>query len=131
MSEKIIIEATKHYGLRYQAKFSEECSVEIPKGANWCAVFAGFVISRSSNISLPEHPQVARAYLHIGNPVETPDFGDVAIYWRSSRSSWKGHINFFLRETKDSIWAIGGNQNGMVCVQEYSKERLLGFRRIT
>jgi len=88
---------------------------------NWCAKTAGYEYSGELN---------ARSWLKVGEPVLNFKVGDVVIYWRESKGSWKGHVGFALREEGNVIWTLGGNQNNMVSIAAYNKDRVLGFRRL-
>ena len=125
----IIETALSRYGSRYSQDFESTCNVSIPKGSNWCGVFVGWCLSENS-LDIPEKPQVARSYLKIGKEVESPQMGDICVFWRESRNSWKGHVNIFIREEGDLIHCLGGNQGGLVQILKYKKNRLLGFRRL-
>ena len=91
--------------------------------ANWIALKAGCYRSNKLN---------ARSWLSVGQGVEVPKQGDVVVFWRENRSSWKGHVGFFISysEDKKSIYVLGGNQNNKVCIKPYPTYRLLGFRSI-
>ena len=72
----------------------------------------------------------ARSFLKLGEEVFTPRIGDVVVFWRESISSWKGHVAFFIKETNEYIYVLGGNQGNKVGINAYRKERLLSYRRI-
>ena len=89
--------------------------------ANWCAQKAGLESSGKLN---------ARSWLKVGEVVEQPQAGDVVIFWRSSPKSWKGHVGFYINESRTHIYCLGGNQQNRVCILAYDKSRLLGYRRL-
>lgn len=91
--------------------------------ANWVALKAGYAFSGKLN---------ARSWLKVGTKVTTPERGDIVVFWREKRSSWKGHVGFFIgySEDKKYIYVLGGNQNNKVCIKRYPSYRLLGFRSI-
>jgi uncharacterized protein (TIGR02594 family) len=70
----------------------------------------------------------ARDWLDYGVPIEKPNYGAVAVFWRNKPNGWQGHVGFWIRETEQSIWVLGGNQNNSVCVAPYPKARFLGCR---
>lgn len=74
----------------------------------------------------------ARSWLKVGKSVSSPEPGDIAVYWRESIRSWKGHVGLFTGYTKNSlgIWTLGGNQENQVKNSIYSEYRLLDFRRV-
>ncbi len=88
---------------------------------NWCCKMAG--LSYSGKLT-------ARSWLNVGRKVIQPQIGDVVIFWRESRKSWKGHVGFYMRETEKYIYVLGGNQSNQVKISKYPKYRLLGYRRL-
>lgn len=88
---------------------------------NWCALKAG--LERSGELT-------ARSWLNIGEKIKNPVLGDVVIFWRESKNSWKGHVGLFINEDERYIWTLGGNQGNMVKITPYDKERVLGYRRL-
>lgn len=95
------------------------CSIFV----NWCAQKAGLVSSKKAN---------ARSWLTIGHAVESPEPGDVVVYWRGSIDSWTGHVGIFIGYNKsgDRIFTLGGNQGNQVSITAYPASKLLGFRRL-
>ena len=122
--------ALDNYGSKYNPKYAESCGVHVPPKSNWCGLFIGAMLLKSG-YELPPKPQVARSYLKIGTPVDKPMLGDLAIFWRVSPNDWRGHVSIYIREDETGIYCLGGNQKGKVQILKYSKEKLLGFRRIT
>lgn len=104
---------------------------------NWCSVFAyncavEAVAKLDSTKQLKGAKEItpaARTWLRYGEPTGTPEMGDVVIFWRESPSSWKGHVGFFIRENRDYIFVLGGNQNNEVNITPYLKSRVLGYRK--
>lgn len=93
----------------------------------WCSAFANYVhhkagIEKSGKLN-------ARSWLNVGVKTNTPEKGDIVVFWRESPNSWKGHVAFFIRETKHWIYVLGGNQNNEVKISAYRKNRLLEYRR--
>jgi uncharacterized protein (TIGR02594 family) len=88
---------------------------------NWVALKAG--VERSGKLN-------ARSWVNVGENIEKPMLGDVVIFWRESRDSWKGHVAFYINDDEDWIYCLGGNQNNKVCVKPYPKYRFLAYRRL-
>ncbi len=88
---------------------------------NWVAITAGYEHTNKLN---------ARSWKEVGTKTEKPQIGDVVIFWRDNPKSWKGHVAFFIRETKNWIYVLGGNQNNQVKISAYPKKRLLEYRRL-
>lgn len=96
----------------------------------WCSA-ALIWIAQTCDISV--HPKVnltARSWQNAGKKIEVPNIGDLAIFWRTAPSSWKGHVGIYISENKNYIYVLGGNQRNSFCIMPYPKSRLLGFRRI-
>lgn len=94
----------------------------------WCSAFANWVCEKSGVESSKKLN--ARSWLKVGVETEQPELGDIVVFWRESKESWKGHVAFFIRETNDFVYVLGGNQNNQVKVSAYPKERLLEYRRL-
>ena len=90
---------------------------------NWCAMKAGYESSGALN---------ARSWLKVGEHIIEPQLGDVAVFWRESPKSWKGHVGLFIGYSMDykHIYVLGGNQNNSVCIRQYPASQLLEFRRL-
>ena len=95
----------------------------------WCSIFVNWVAQKCDRVSSGKLN--ARSWLKIGKPVSNPKIGDVVVFWRESPGSWKGHVAFFVRETKNWVYVLGGNQNNQVKISAYPKTKLLGYRRLT
>lgn len=102
--------------------------VHLSESTSWCSAFAAFVIQEAggdvSTITLS-----ARSWSNFGVPTLSPEPGDIVVMWRSSPSSWKGHVGFFIGETRDTVFVLGGNQANSVSILEFSKKRVLSYRR--
>lgn len=88
---------------------------------NWCAKMN--CLERSNKLN-------ARSWLDIGEVIEEPQQGDIVIFWRESKDSWKGHVAIFVAKRDKTIFVLGGNQANMVKITGYSQDRLLGYRRL-
>lgn len=94
----------------------------------WCAAFANWVLKHAN---LPYQRKLnARSFLQLGTKTECPEIGDLVVFWRESKSSWKGHVGFFIKATDDFIYVLGGNQGNQVKISAYRKYRLLEYRKI-
>lgn len=94
----------------------------------WCSAFVNWVccqlgLEMSNKLN-------ARSWLNIGEVVQDPQLGDVVVFWREKKSSWKGHVGFYVSENRNYIYLLGGNQENMVKIKKYPKSRVLGYRRI-
>lgn len=94
---------------------------------SWCAAFINWCLKQACL----EHQNklTARSFLEIGKEVQDPQAGDIVVFWRESKKSWKGHVAIYCREDKNFIYCLGGNQNNEVNISRYYKNRVLGYRR--
>lgn len=98
---------------------------------SWCSAYVNWVCIKAG---LPYSGKLtARSWLKVGHEVDRgqQELGDVVVFWRESPQSWKGHVGFYIREDRDWIFVLGGNQTDQVKVSAYRKNRLLGYRRLT
>jgi len=134
----IISKALEQYG--NQAERGEKDNDTIVKYLNvlkpeisnddwpWCSAFLAWITSK---IGIPQDVTLAsRSWLKVGDEVASPVQGDIVIFWRESEESWKGHVSIYMKETKDDVYVLGGNQNNMVKISRYPKSRVLGYRRL-
>jgi uncharacterized protein (TIGR02594 family) len=97
----------------------------------WCAAFVGYVLEEVDIASTRKLD--ARSYLGWGEVVEPEDArtGDVMVFYRGDKNGWQGHVGFLVGFTAEGDYEIlGGNQRDAVNVGVYSKEKLLGVRRV-
>ena len=92
----------------------------------WCAAFVGAVLHEAGYKGTGS--LAARSYLNWGKKVNRPKYGDLVVFWRGKKDGWQGHVGFVVREDKNYVWCLGGNQSNSVNVQKYSKSRVLGYR---
>jgi len=141
---KLIEKALSQYGIEEMAG-REENSPEILEyfadldypwvktdETSWCSAFVNWVAQQCGYEFSGKLD--ARSWLNYGDEVYIPAIGDLAIFWRIARDDWRGHVGFFVRETEDTVFVLGGNQDNKVCVKEYPKEGrrigLIGYRRL-
>lgn len=95
----------------------------------WCSAFVGAVMHEYGVKGT--NALNARSWLKwdIGKKVRKPRYGDIVIFWRGSKSSWKGHVAFFEKEDERFVWCLGGNQGDQVKRARYAKSRVLGYVR--
>ncbi len=97
----------------------------------WCAGYVGGVLG---GLGIPGSGRPnARSYLSWGSQVRPDDVlpGDVVVFWRGSKTSWKGHVAFFVNWTTDGkgVLVRGGNQGDQVSDKVYPIGQILGVRR--
>ena len=95
----------------------------------WCSAFMNWVMKQSG---LDYSGKLnARSWLKIGTATNEPKLGDIAVFWRESRQSWKGHVALYVSENETHIYVLGGNQSNQVNISAYPKNRLLQYRKIS
>lgn len=94
----------------------------------WCSAFANWVC-KTAGLDYSKKLD-ARSWLKVGMPVTVPELGDIVVLWRESKSSWKGHVGFYMNQDEKYIYILGGNQNNEVNIRKYPKYRLLGYRKL-
>lgn len=94
----------------------------------WCSIFV-YQMLKEMNIEAPPYT-AARQWLNFGFETKDPQYGDIVVFWRGSKSDWRGHVAFYIREIKDKVLVLGGNQDNSVSYKWYAKSRILGFRKI-
>ncbi|WP_430411013.1 TIGR02594 family protein [Kordia sp.] len=94
----------------------------------WCSAFVNWV-TKTQNYPFSGKLN-ARSWLNIGESTAIPALGDLVILWRESPSSWKGHVGFFIKQTKRYVYVLGGNQNNSVCIKAYPKNRILDYKKL-
>ena len=96
----------------------------------WCSAFMNWVALKANKERSGK--LTARSWLAAGIKTNDPKIGDVVVFWRGSKNSWKGHVGLFIgfSEDKKKIFCLGGNQNNQVNIQSYPSYRLLEFRKL-
>jgi len=94
----------------------------------WCSAFVNSVLAQvgiKGTLKLN-----ARSWLSWGNEISLDDAqkGDIVVFWRGSKDSWKGHVAFYSHHDKDYVYVLGGNQGNKVSLKPYARSRLLGVR---
>ena len=94
----------------------------------WCGAFIAWVALKCGC----EHSfeLTGRSWLKKGMEIKDPKLGDIVIFWRENKNSWKGHVGLYAGQSKKSIFCLGGNQSNQVNIKPYPKYRLLGFRSL-
>jgi uncharacterized protein (TIGR02594 family) len=100
-----------------------------PREVAWCGSFvATCLLKWSATTKLPDNPLGARNWSHYGLEC-TPQMGAIMVFWRGSRSGWKGHVGFYWGEDDTAFHILGGNQSNAVTVARVSKDRFLAARQ--
>jgi uncharacterized protein (TIGR02594 family) len=94
----------------------------------WCAAFTNWVLLKAGKIGTGSLS--ARSFLKYGISTKEPKLGDIVVLWRISPDNEYGHVGFFIKQTDNNIFILGGNQNDEVNISKFSKSQLLDFRKI-
>lgn len=97
---------------------------------SWCAAGINFVLKVAGPYEGTGSP-IARKFNGWGVKLEEPQKGCVAVLWRDSVNSWKGHVTLFsswLDEDKTQFWGLGFNQDDQVTIDLFSAEKVLSYR---
>lgn len=114
---------------KYHAYSTKDNKVESPDSVAWCASFVCWVLEMVGMGST--NSKMARSYESWGIAVRPQDVlpGDIAVYWRGSKSSGSGHVGFVVKHISKGDYILGGNQSDSVNVAYKSNDRLLSYRR--
>lgn len=91
----------------------------------WCSAFVNWCMEKAKYAGTDS--ALARSWLRWGKSIEKPIKGCIVVFSRSGSPVF-GHVGFYLSEDSDTIKVLGGNQSNSVCIQDYSKRRVLGYR---
>lgn len=92
----------------------------------WCSSFVNWCMEQSDIRGTDSAG--ARSWERWGKKLATPELGAITVFWRESKTSRKGHVGFYVKETSTHISVLGGNQGNKVTVDPYPKARLLSYR---
>lgn len=104
----------------------------------WCGVFA-FEVCLRLGLARPDHPERARSWLTVGDPVELFEAradSDIVILRRGNSHagpevlSAPGHVGFYVARMPGQVEILGGNQSDAVTSQRFLQADVLGVRRL-
>lgn len=94
----------------------------------WCAIFMQWCLKKADKPF--SYMANARYFLNYGIKTESPELGDIVILWRGSKDCAMGHVGFFIKMDKNTVWILGGNQNNKVTISQFNKTQILDYREI-
>lgn len=94
--------------------------------ASWCSSFVNWCFAQNGVVGT--NSALARSWLEWGQPIQKPLLGCIAVLWRESSDSWKGHVGYYLRHTDEEIFLLGGNQLEAVREHFYPIDCVLSYR---
>ena len=104
----------------HQASNLKATTDEVP----WCASFVNWCMGEAGFYHM--HSAAARSYLQWG--AECAPYEGCVVVLKSGNSSWQGHVGFFVKQDKDHVWMLGGNQDNKVCIKPYLRSDVLSYR---
>jgi uncharacterized protein (TIGR02594 family) len=98
-------------------------------GDPWCAVFVNAMFASCNPVVAGTKSPSSQSFRTNSNftKLDGPSLGAVAVFWRESPSSGKGHVGFYYGESAESIYVLGGNEGNMVQIAPMSKSQLIGY----
>lgn len=100
-----------------------------PQQLAWCAAFVNSSLQQAGIKGSGSN--MARSLLNVGQPTETPQKGDIAVFSRGNPNGPTGHVGFYDSHTPDGkIQILGGNQSDAVSLTTMDPSKLLGFRSV-
>lgn len=113
---------------RLRQWFDRSVSWIDPREIPWCGAFVATCLRQwRPDVKIPENPLGARNWQSFGMATG-PQLGAILVFWRGSRSGWKGHVGFYWGEDDTHYHVLGGNQSNAVTITRVSRHRLLGAR---
>jgi len=96
-------------------------------GDPWCAIWTNAKLEQSG-IRGTRSPS-SQSFRNDSNFVKLdgPALGAIAVYWRDSPDSGRGHVGFYMGETATQILTLGGNESDAVRTQFEPRARLRGY----
>lgn len=92
------------------------------KGWPWCDIFMCAMLELNG---IPS-PRSASSHAVMSDPnfvkLAGPALGAIQVFWRQSRQSGLGHVNFYRAETADRVCGVGGNQSDSVSMAWFPKK---------
>jgi uncharacterized protein (TIGR02594 family) len=93
---------------------------------HWCSAFIMYC-AKMNGFDYPKNA-LARSWMKVGEKVEKPEVGDLVVFgWGQT---YTGHVAIYLGESNGWVVCLGGNQGNEVNVMPFSKESILGYRRL-
>ncbi len=93
---------------------------------HWCSAFMMYC-AKMNGLAYPKNA-LARSWMKVGKKVDQPEVGDLVVFgWKET---YHGHVIIYLGEVNGMVIGIGGNQDDEVNVSSFSKECILGYRRL-
>lgn len=136
----LLLEVLSHYGLNEIPgsqsnpdilEFFQELGydwVNDDSTTSWCSAMLSYY---AKECGYEYHSGLdARGWLKMSVMVLKPMLGDVVILWRNDPLSWQGHVGLFIAWDAKRVYVLGGNQNNRIDITAYSRDRIIGIRKL-
>ncbi len=137
---RILLQALKSYGVKETpgpansseimawAKRTQLNNVYKEDSTAWCGLWMAYTSMEAGwDVTFP-NPLAARQWVNWGEPIQSPELGNVLVFWRGSKNGWMGHVGMYVGEDAEAYHVLGGNQSDMVSIKRISRDRLLQAR---
>lgn len=96
----------------------------------WCAIFMNWVLKEAG--FKYSSSALARSFEKYGDATNSPNPGDIVVFWRKNKQSGLGHVGIFLGLSIDlkSVFVLGGNQGNSVSISRYPTSNVLTYRKV-
>jgi len=93
----------------------------------WCSAAVGGIFEEVGIVSTRKAN--ARSWKKWGTQLQSPAVGAVVVFWRGSRTSWKGHVGIVWgQDSNGNLLVWGGNQGNQVSIKAFPLNRVLSYR---
>ena len=93
-------------------------------GDPWCAIWANAKLEQAglhgTRSASSQSFRKDKRFVKLDKPA-------LAVYWRQTKRSGKGHVGFYMGETNTQVLTLGGNESDAVREQFEPKARLWGY----
>lgn len=106
-------------------EYHQTCSLKATSDdISWCSAFVNWVIKNAGLAGT--NSAAARSWLKWGEST-TFEKGCIAVLKRGD-APWQGHVGFCVRENREDVFILGGNQNDEVNITSFDKYDVIGYR---
>ena len=104
--------------------YPDTTSDEVP----WCSAFLVWIFNECG-IKTPANA-AAKSWLTYSTETDDPKFGDVVVIGYPKEAPANFHVGLFIRETRELVYILAGNQNDTVDITPWRKRSVLSYRKL-
>lgn len=94
----------------------------------WCSAFLNAICAQ---IGAPKSGSLlASSWLSVGEPLATPQFGDIVVFDWTKIGGSGGHVGIVISAFNGLLYVLGGNQDNEVEIAAFKTRGVAGYRRI-